>query len=445
MKAALSLRSSTPRWQSREDCQPVPNVVTLTQAILEIQQWMQHYLTEYPPRKALRHHNIELVFTLECHLKLHQLLQLQKYASSLEFKSPLSLPAIVNYCENNLSSRVTISMPSLEHDMTALKVQENVRQQLWDGGNFYWGTWKTSGITAVDLLGPSQVTKVSQPNKKSRFRYPDGSFWIFDLQPDHPFFVVEVALGHEYDEGRAKCKEWMLAYKGKVRYAILVKIHKWPEEKKKKGQVKGKGKAVAEDTAAAQAEENDKAPAAENDSATAKGKRKATHDDSDSPPPAKRSKSRSVSRNSGFSVQPPEIEYDYNKEAEEEFDASDPDNTTDEEEDEGEDKEEAQERRRRRRKYKFDYVEVSVFKTCTKSTFETVIDRMEVWPKIPEQEWKFKWSDWYKNDKNPTKDNVNVVSFAFLNTFFETHPKMLRVQRLIESELSSLLISVNNR
>ncbi|KAF8540594.1 hypothetical protein BDD12DRAFT_920446, partial [Trichophaea hybrida] len=364
VKATLSLRSSAPCWQSHEDCQLVQNAVTSTQAILE---WMQHYLTEYPPQKALRHRNIELIFTLECHLKLHQLLQLQKYASSLEFKSPLYLPVIVNYCENNLSSRVTISMPSLEHDMTALKVQENVRQQLWDGGNFYWGTWKASGIMAVDLLGPSQVMKASQPDKN---------------------------------------------------------IHKWPEKKRR---VKGKGKAVAEDTATAKAKENDQAPAAENGSATAKGKRKATHDDSDSPSLSKRSKSRSVSRISGF-VQPPEIEYDYDEEAEKEFDASDPDDTTDEEDDEGEDKgedkEEAQERRRR--KYKFDYVEVSVFKTRTKSAFETVIDRMEVWPKIPEQEWKFKWSDRYKNDKNPTKDNVNVVSFAFLNTF-STHPRMLKV------------------
>lgn len=54
---------------------------------------MQHYLTNNPPQKALRHRNIELIFTIRCHLKLHQLLQLQKYAF-FELKSPLYLPAL---------------------------------------------------------------------------------------------------------------------------------------------------------------------------------------------------------------------------------------------------------------------------------------------------------------------------------------------------------------
>lgn len=74
-----------------------------------------------------------------------------------------------------------------------------------------------------------------------QFGYPDGSLWIFYLQPTHPFIVIEVALSHDYKTGFTKCMEWMRYFKGKIRYAVLIKTNQWLPKKKKNVAGKGKG------------------------------------------------------------------------------------------------------------------------------------------------------------------------------------------------------------
>lgn len=79
---------------------------------------------------------------------------------------------------------------------------------------------------------------------EGRFRFPDGSLWLRNLGLEHPIVVIEVALGHDYQTGFCKCLERMLRFKGKIKYAVLVKINKWPKRKVKADVAKGKGNAI---------------------------------------------------------------------------------------------------------------------------------------------------------------------------------------------------------
>ncbi|KAF8241445.1 hypothetical protein K440DRAFT_680228 [Wilcoxina mikolae CBS 423.85] len=173
-----------------------------------------------------------------------------------------------------------------------------------------------------------------------------------------------------------------------VRYAVLVKIHQWPEKKKKKQDPQ-------EETVAAAANGE-------------KGKRKASHlKEAEDIAATKRFKSSDVASE----LEELEVEYDYEEIAEGAYVASDsePENGGDEDEEAA-----------RCRKYKFKSVEVSVFMAESSTSVIKVIDRMEVWPNMPEYTWEFTWSDTYTNRNNDKADSINTISFNFLNRLFES-------------------------
>ncbi|KAF8241291.1 hypothetical protein K440DRAFT_631170 [Wilcoxina mikolae CBS 423.85] len=349
-----------------------------------IKQWLRHYFIDNPPEKALKCRNLQLTFNLSCRLSLQELLELQKVATSYELQAPFYQPLVINYSQTSstTTSRVTVTMPSLEHEITASEVQYAIRDQLWDGGNFYWGDWAAEGKRAVQALNASQVGKKIYPTDTTRFRYPDGSLWIRKLQPERPFFVIEVSLGHNYKTGYRKCQEWLRCYKGKVRYAVLVKIHQWPEKKKKED--------FQEETVAV----------------AAAGKRKASLlEEAEKVVATKRSKSTDIASE----LEELEVEYDYEEIAEDAYEASDTELENEEDEEVA-----------RRRKYKFKSVEVSVFMVDTTKSVIKVIDRMEVWPTMSEYTWEFAWSDMYSNSNNDKADLINTISFDFLNQLFES-------------------------
>jgi hypothetical protein len=62
-------------------------------------------------------------------------------------------------------------MASLEHDDTARVTEIHIRQQLFNGGNFYWGKWSNDGkdLEAVECLGAARVALDNKVGLKCKF------------------------------------------------------------------------------------------------------------------------------------------------------------------------------------------------------------------------------------------------------------------------------------
>ncbi|KAF8241371.1 hypothetical protein K440DRAFT_665345 [Wilcoxina mikolae CBS 423.85] len=387
----------------------------------KIKWWMQHYLVDNAPSKALQYQNIRLTFTLTHVLELEQLLELQQFAITFEQSSPFYRAAILDYTEHGGKSRLGVTMATIEHDKIARETEQQIRQQLYDGNNFYWGDWSAEGIGAVECLSAARVALEHRTDKKCRFRFPDGSLWIPKIL-DHPFIVVEVALSHDYNIGYTKCLEWMFRYKGKIKYAVLVKVNRWPKRKKGKGKGQGKSVVVA-------ASRKRGAPGQDATSNSDSSKRsKSTTDNT----PAPSEISTPDIDSSAFTNESEDVEEDPTIEALEFYTETDDEDFEETKEDQHDEDQHGEDQRRR--KYKFKSVVVSVFKTGTSRKCDHIIKKMEVWPAAPPHPaWQFEWADMFRSPQNPKANATNTVSFDFLHAFFEM--KMLRVQERIEHEV----------
>ncbi|KAF8545458.1 hypothetical protein BDD12DRAFT_871734 [Trichophaea hybrida] len=112
---------------------------------------------------------------------------------------------------------ITIGLPRSEHDRLATSTEECIRDQLWDGGKFYFSKWgetkngiKPRGAEGIDII---------DNNGKLTRKGPDGQLWIDALSSKAPIFVVEVALSQRYDEWPRKDEDMDKAIENRKRKA----------------------------------------------------------------------------------------------------------------------------------------------------------------------------------------------------------------------------------
>ncbi|KAA8914033.1 hypothetical protein FN846DRAFT_902315 [Sphaerosporella brunnea] len=278
--------------------------------------------------------------------------------SELDILSETAHPLRLEYTRPSIRrARVTVAMPSVEHDQTAIEVEAQIRQQLHEGGNFYWGPMLGRGIEGVKLRGAQEV-KVEEG-----VRRPDGSLYIPAMQRNFPVIVLEVALSDTFRNAKRKCKMWLRQPGRPIKYAMLVKINKWPTRCVSRVKLT----TIIPVVAAAVDE-------------------------------------------SLLDIESEEVDADQLEQAvdqaDDPLDADQPD-------------------QHRRQTHKFHSVTVSVFcraGSAKDPQMRTLINQMEVWPAKPSQPWDFSWSEMTPGTAipEPTRSGRNVISFDFLHELFET-------------------------
>ncbi|KAA8897517.1 hypothetical protein FN846DRAFT_910346 [Sphaerosporella brunnea] len=180
----------------------VPNVITL---IASINRWLKTYASRLLPV-------YRVTFNLPRPLPPYALQLFQDYGS-VEY--------IFRY--QNRPSQLIINMAPREQTVTAHKVEIEIRRQLYEGGNFYWGAMLPLGERGMEAWGGQEVL-VAEGKKE-----PDGSLYIPSLQSP-PLMVIEVGIGDSFWRVYDECRMWLKQPGRPIRYAILVKINRWPRK-----------------------------------------------------------------------------------------------------------------------------------------------------------------------------------------------------------------------
>lgn len=124
----------------------------------------------------------------------------------------------LNYIRiNYFSDRrlMIITLPGLPHELMAT-FDNDMRESLLSQG-FLWPSWKSQWLKSC---GAARISLVH--GRTRREMEPDGGLQI--LSQKLPFLLVEVADSQEYTEVLEKAS-WMLRHsKGKIRFAILIKL-----------------------------------------------------------------------------------------------------------------------------------------------------------------------------------------------------------------------------
>lgn len=108
-----------------------------------------------------------------------------------------------------------ITLPGLPHELMAT-FDNDMRESLMLQG-FLWPSWKSQWLKSC---GTARISLVH--GRTRREMEPDGGLQI--LSQKLPFLLVEVADSQEYTEVLEKAS-WMLRHsKGKIRFAILIKL-----------------------------------------------------------------------------------------------------------------------------------------------------------------------------------------------------------------------------